>query len=62
MKATAGKRTFESDSWNGVVSLVMAAAGRKTSAHDRIQAASALEDGHSTVLAGVLIKPEGARE
>lgn len=62
MKANVGHRTYESNSWNGVVSLAMAAAGVKTTAYDRIQAASALEDGHSTVIGGVLIKPEGARE
>lgn len=62
MKARANGRWFESPSWNGVVSLVVAASNRKTTLDERVKAAQALEDGVSTVVAGVLIKPEGARE
>lgn len=63
MRATANGRTFEDVSWNGLVSRVVAALGtEKSTAGERVYAADQLYKGVSTVVAGVLIKPEGARE
>lgn len=59
MKASAAGQRFQSESWNGLVSLVVAAVGKgKTTARERIEAASALESGHDVLIAGVRIHPE----
>lgn len=56
--SVAGTR-FESESWNGVVSLAVASAGRKKStAHERIDAAEALSQGQDALVAGIRIHPE----
>mgnify|MGYP001577739789 FL=1 len=63
MKATAGGRTFESDSWLRLVREVMLVTGARVSRNEGIVAAKQLERGVSAVLTkGVVIKPEGARE
>lgn len=59
MKASAAGRRFQSESWNGVVSLIVAAVGReKTTAQQRTKAAADLEGGKDVILAGVRIHPE----
>lgn len=59
MRASAAGRRFQDESWNGLVALIVAAVGKsKTTARERIDAATALEDGHDIVLAGVRIHPE----
>lgn len=62
MKATAGGRTFESDSWRGIVAEVLLAKGTRAPRQERELAASQLSRGITAVIGGVLIKPEGARE
>lgn len=59
MKASAGGRRFQSKSWNGLVSLVVAAVGKEeTTAQERINAADALALGRDVNIAGVLIQPD----
>lgn len=59
MRASAAGQRFQSESWNGLVSLVVAAVGKsKTTWEERIAAASALEDGEDVLIAGVRIHPE----
>jgi predicted metal-dependent hydrolase len=59
MRASAAGRRFQSESWNGLVSLIVAAVGKsKTTAQERIDAASALEEGRDVTIAGVLIHPQ----
>lgn len=63
MKATAGGRTFESDSWLRLVREVMLATGVRISRNDAHAVANQLSRGVSAVIGGgVIIKPEGARE
>lgn len=63
MKATAGGRTFEADSWLRLVREVMIATGARVSRNESVVAAKQLSRGVSAVLSkGVVIKPEGARE
>lgn len=63
MKATAGGRTFESDSWLRLVREVMFATGVRISKNEMDTVANQLSRGVSAVIGGgVLIKPEGARE
>lgn len=59
VRASAAGRRFQSESWNGVVSLVVATVGTEdTTTEERTQAASELEDGRDVVIAGVRIHPE----
>lgn len=59
MRASVAGQRFQSESWNGLVSLVVAAVGKKkTTVEERIQAASALEEGRDALIAGVRIHPE----
>lgn len=63
MKASVNGREFEDVSYNGLVAKIVAAVGKhRPPAQERINAARAMERGHSVVIAGVLIKPEGSRE
>lgn len=63
MKATAGGRTFESDSWLRLVREVMLATGVRISRNDAHAVANQLSRGVSAVIGGgVIIKPEGSRE
>lgn len=59
MRASVAGRRFESQSWNGVVSLAVASAGRKAStAQERIDAAEKLAQGQDAQVAGIRIHPE----
>lgn len=59
MKASAAGRRFQDQSWNGLVALIVAAVGKsETTPRERIEAATALEDGHDVLIAGVRIYPE----
>ena len=63
MKASAGGRSFEGDSWTGVLVAVLRAVGtQRTYSDERRDAARQLGKGYTIVIGGVLIKPEGARE
>lgn len=63
MKATAGGRTFEADSWLRLVREVMIATGARVSGNEAQAVANQLSRGVSAVLPkGVIIKPEGSRE
>lgn len=57
MKAKANGREFESESWNGVVSLIAAAFRLRTKGPDRADAAYRLEDGETVTLGGMTITP-----
>lgn len=59
MRASVAGTRYESESWNGVVSLAVASAGKKPStAFERIQAADKLEQGQDALVAGIRIHPE----
>lgn len=59
MRASVAGRRFESKSWNGVVSLAVASAGRQpSSAQERIDAAETLAQGQDAQVAGIRIHPE----
>lgn len=62
MKASVGGRTFESDSWLGIVAQVLLAKGTRAPYDERHLAAKQLSRGITAVIGGALIKPEGARE
>ena len=63
MRATAGGRSFEADSWLRLVREVMLATGVRISRNETHAVASQLSRGVSAVIGrGVIIKPEGARE
>jgi hypothetical protein len=63
VKASAGGRSFEGGSWTEVLAAVLMAVGtQKTRSDERRDAARQMGKGHTVVIGGVLIKPEGARE
>lgn len=59
MRASVAGRRFESESWNGLVSLAVASAGRRESTpQERIDAAEELSKGNDALVAGIRIHPE----
>ncbi len=56
-KITANGREIDDPSWNGAVSRALANT-TGTTAHERIEAAQALADGHDVRLAGVKMEPK----
>ena len=62
MKAKVGSKTYQADSWKKIVAEVVIAEGKFVIRQERDLAAKQLARGLTAVVAGVLIKPEGARE
>lgn len=53
---------YEADTWRQALIAALMASGVSSTRNERTETVNALENGHSAVIAGLLVKPDGARE
>lgn len=62
MRLWVNGASYEADTWREALTAALMAAGVTTTSNERTETLNALNNGHSTIVAGLLVKPDGARE
>lgn len=62
MRLWVNGASYEADTWREALTAALMAVGATTGRTERNETITALKNGHTAVIAGLLIKPDGARE